>query len=63
MAVYVHGNGTGPFAEGAVAAGLEMIFKAGSKTSGVIRPVATVPLSQYQANLQATRQNWLNDES
>jgi len=63
MAVYVHGDGTGPFAEGAVAAGLELIFKEGSLTSGVVRPVATVPLSKYQADLQATRPDWVNDES
>ncbi len=63
MAVYIHGNGTGPFAEGSVAPGLEMIFKVGSVCAGVIRPVATVALSQYQADLQATRPNWLNDES
>jgi hypothetical protein len=63
MAVYVHGNGTGPFAEGPVAAGLEMIFKQASVDSGVIRPMATVPLAKYQADLQATRANWVVDES
>ena len=63
MAVYVHGNGTGPFGPGPVAAGLEMILKQGSVDAGVIRPVATVPLAQYQADLQATRVNWVDDES
>jgi hypothetical protein len=63
MAVYVHGNGTGPFAEGPVAAGLETVFKHGSVDSGVIRPVATVPLAQYQADLKSTRPNWVHDES
>ena len=63
MAVYVHGNGTGPFGPGPVAAGLEMILKQGSVNAGVIRPVATVPLAQYQADLQATRANWVVDES
>jgi hypothetical protein len=63
MAVYVHGNATGPFAEGPVAAGLEMIFKQGSVAAGVIRPVVTVPLVQFQADLQATRPNWAVDES
>jgi hypothetical protein len=63
MAVYVHGNGTGPFAAGPVAAGLEMILKQGSADSGVIRPVAAVPLARYQADLQATRANWAVDES
>lgn len=63
MAVYVHGQGTGPFAEGSVASGLEMIFKEGSSGAGVIRPVKTVPLSQYQADLAATRPCWVIDES
>ena len=63
MAVYVHGNGTGPFGPGPFAAGLEMILKQGSVDSGVIRPVATVPLAQYQADLQATRMNWVDDDS
>jgi len=63
MAVFVHGNGTGPFAEGPVAGGLEMIFKQRSVSTGVIRPVATVSLAQYQADLHATRANWVVDES
>ncbi len=63
MAVYVHGNGTGPFAEGFVAAGLEMVFKQGCVIAGVIRPIATIPLAQFQADLQATRPNWVVDES
>jgi hypothetical protein len=63
MAVYVHGNGTGPFAEGPVAAGLEVVFKVGRTDSGVIRPVATVSLSQYQADLHATRPDWAVDET
>jgi hypothetical protein len=63
MAVYVHGNGTGPFAEGLVAAKLEMIFKQGRTDTGVIRPVAMVPLAQYQTDLQATRPDWEVDES
>jgi hypothetical protein len=63
MAVYVHGNGTGPFAPAVVGAGLEMILKAGQADAGVIRPVATVPLAQYQAALQATRQDWADDPS
>lgn len=61
MAVYVHG--TGPFAAAPVAAGLEVILKAGRTDSGVIRPVATVLLAQYQADLQATRPDWVDDPS
>lgn len=63
LAVYVHGNGTGPFAPGPFAAGLEIILKPGSIDAGVIRPVATVPLANYQTDLQATRANWVDDES
>ncbi len=63
MEIYVHGNGTGPFAQGPVAAGLELILKKGSADRGVIRPVATVPLARYQADLQATRADWEIDES
>jgi hypothetical protein len=63
MEVYVHGNGTGPFAPGPVAAGLEMILKPGRVDSGVIRPVTTVPLSQFQVDLEATRPDWVVDES
>ena len=63
MEVYVHGNGTGPFAQGPFAQGLEMILKQGSADAGVIRPVVTVRLAQYQADLQATRPGWVVDES
>jgi hypothetical protein len=63
MAVYVHGNGTGPFVADPVAPGLEMILKQGSTESGVIRPVRTVPLATYQADLRATRPNWEVDQS
>ncbi len=63
MAVYVHGSGTGPFGPGPCATGLEVILKQGSMDAGVIRPVATVPLAQYQADLKATRANWAIDES
>jgi hypothetical protein len=63
MEVYVHGNGTGPFAEGPVATGLEMVFKRGSVQAGLVRPVTTVSLTQYQADLLATRAHWVVDES
>jgi hypothetical protein len=63
MAVYVHGDGTGPFGAGPVAPGLEVILKQGSVEAGVIRPVATVPLATYQAHLRATRGKWEVDES
>lgn len=63
MAVYVHGSGSGPFAQGAVAAGLEMCFKTGSTDTGVVCPVACVTIAQYQADLAATRVDWVEDPS
>lgn len=61
MKVFVHGNGA--FAEGAVAAGLEMLLKPNSVDSGVVCPMAIVSLVQYQAHLQATRTQWVDDPS
>jgi hypothetical protein len=63
MAVYVHGSNSDQFVEGNVAPGLELIFKRRNPSAGVVRPVATVPLSRYQADLAATRPNWVIDES
>ncbi len=63
MAVFVHGQGTGPFAEGPVAAGLEMLFKPGKTDSGNVCPVADVLLSQFQADLAATAPDWVIDPS
>lgn len=63
MAVYVIGNGTGPFAEGTIAEGLRMCFKTGSTELGVVCPTACVPLAQYQADLAATRGDWIEDPS
>ena len=61
MKVYAHG--AGEFKEGRVAAALELLFKSNSVNSGVVIPVATVPLTQYQADLQATRAQWVDDPS
>jgi hypothetical protein len=61
MKVFVHG--IGPFAEGPVAHSLELLFKPNSTTSGVVCPTAVVPLAQYQADLQATRNQWVEDPS
>lgn len=57
--IYVHGNGN--FSEGAVTANLEVLMKANSLDSGVICPIVAVSLSQYQADLQATRLQWVID--
>ena len=61
MAVFVHGQGTGAFAEGAVANGLEMRFKNGTITAGFVCPVAAVTLAQYQSDLAATQTAWEPD--
>jgi len=61
MAVYVHGDGA--FAEGAVSEHLEMVFKEGRATDGVVRPVAPVALEELQRNLEATRAGWVEDAS
>jgi hypothetical protein len=42
MAVFVHGNGIGAFAEGPVAQGLELYFKPDRTDRGVVGPTATV---------------------
>lgn len=63
MEVFVHGQGTGPFAEGPVAAGLEMCFKLRSETAGNVCPIAAVPLTQYETDLSATQPDWVIDPS
>jgi hypothetical protein len=61
MRVFVHG--TGPFAEGSVSTGLELLHKMHTTESGVAAPTASVPLDQYQKDLVATRGDWVVDES
>lgn len=61
MAVFVHGSGA--FSPGPVSTGLELILKKGRTDAGVVRPVARVALVSYQADLQATRPDWVVDES
>lgn len=61
MRVFIHG--TGSFAPGPVAKGLELISKPKSATAGVVAPTALVPLAQYQQDLAATRADWIIDES
>jgi hypothetical protein len=55
--------GTGPFADSPVAAGLELCLKEGRNDAGHVCPVATVLLAQYQADLAATRPDWVIDPS
>ena len=61
MRVFTHGSG--PFVEGAVASGLELLFKPNSRTTGVVAPDGAVSLADYQDNLVSTRLNWVIDES
>lgn len=57
--------GAGPFLNGAVANGLELIPDLGHDpaTHGVVAPVQVVPLAQYQADLENTRTAWQIDET
>jgi hypothetical protein len=61
MKVYVHGSG--PFEEGQVTPSLEILLKSDSVDSGVVRPAFPVSLRQYEADLHATRQDWVEDAS
>lgn len=61
MKVYVYG--TGPFAEGLLTATLEMRLKPHDVDGGVVCPIETMSLNQYQADLQATRTQWAEDPS
>lgn len=63
MEVFVFGQGTGPFAEGPVATGLELCFKPATTIAGEVCPVAVVPLTQYEGDLAATRLDWVIDPS
>ncbi len=56
--------GAGPFRQGGIAHGLELIPDQGLEpTHGVIAPVGVVPLAEYQADLQNTRAAWRIDEA
>ncbi len=61
MRVFTHG--TGVFSEDAVAAGLEMLYKAGTTTAGVVAPTTLALLAPFQQDLAGTRANWVIDES
>ncbi len=57
--------GTGPFQNGVVANGLELIPDLGRApvTHGVIAPIRVVALAQYQTDLENTRAAWQIDET
>lgn len=54
--------GTGPFVQGAFAAGLELIPDAGAP-HGVVAPEQDMPLADYEAHLANTRTQWVVDEN
>jgi hypothetical protein len=56
--------GVGPFQNGVVANGLQLIPDQGQApiTHGVIAPVQVVPLAGYQTDLENTRAAWQIDE-
>jgi hypothetical protein len=54
-------TGTGPFQQGAFAAGLTL--EPDSATHGNIAPAQAVLLAQYEADIQATRLDWQVDEA
>ncbi|MBI1829947.1 MAG: hypothetical protein HYR84_00690 [Planctomycetes bacterium] len=53
--------GSGAFQQVVIADGLE--FLPDTPPHGVVRPIMTVPLAQYEAALAATRGNWRVDET
>lgn len=53
--------GSGPFQQGALAAGLELVPD--SPKHGVVRPEKSVRLQQYENDLSATRLDWQVDEA
>lgn len=61
MEVFVLGSG--PFEEGPVAAALELCYKPATTEAGNVCPVASVPVANFQADLAATRPDWVIDPS
>jgi hypothetical protein len=53
--------GTGSFADGPVAGGLDLLID--TSEHGVVVPRIAVPLNQYQLDLANTREQWVVDEA
>jgi hypothetical protein len=53
--------GSGPFERGVFAEGL--MLEPDSERHGVVAPAETTTLANYEAALEATRPNWIVDES
>ena len=58
---YCFRAGTGPFQAEAFSPGLELVPD--SPKHGCVAPERTVPFSQYQDDLAATRSDWQIDEN
>lgn len=61
MRIFVHGDHG--FDEGPVSTTLQLLHKLGSTTAGVVAPIVSLTLSEFQADLAATRDEWRIDES
>ena len=53
--------GEGNFQDGALAPGLN--FRRDNATHGLVEPATVVPLADFEANLAATRDQWIIDET
>jgi hypothetical protein len=53
--------GQGEFVNGPLAPGLN--FRRETATHGLVEPIAIVPLGTYEADLAATRDQWIIDET
>jgi hypothetical protein len=58
---FCYRTGAGPFQQGPFANGLTL--EPDSASHGNIAPEAVVPFATYQSNLEATRQDWQEDEN
>jgi hypothetical protein len=55
--------GTGPFAPGPLTPDLLLVLKWGDRHGGNVMPTQIVPITQFQADLAATRSLWSVEES
>jgi hypothetical protein len=59
----VYRLGDGPFVPGPLASGLELVLKVHDPGMGNVVPDTAVSVTQFQAQLAATRNQWVVDES
>jgi hypothetical protein len=55
--------GDGPFVPGSLSSGLKLVLKPGTPVLGNVVPSSAVTVSQFQADLGATRMEWVVDET